>query len=1257
MSALALGELPEGASLGDYRLDALVARGGMGVVYKAHQMSADRAVALKVIAPLYADDAAYRRRFEAEARAAIQIEHPNIVPVYGAGAIDGLLYIAMRFIEGRDLRRVIEAEGPLDAQRAVLLIGQIANGLDAAHGKGLVHRDVKPANVMVQQAGPGREHCYVLDFGLAKYSDSPSLTRTGKVMGTPAYLAPEQLVGGHVDARTDVYALGAVLFHALTGRPPFVGENEASTLLAQVNSPAPRVSEVRPDLPVGLDAVLTRALAKQPTTRFISSSELANAAAEALVPRRAAAIEVRPEQPASLAGARINLGASSATESAMPGRSGKVLAARPSDVTEPTAMPQPPAGNVTMLFTDIEGSTRLARQLGPRWAQAVGMHHAILRETIEGANGYVHSAEGDAVAGFFESPGDALAAAVEAQGALATATWPEDCGGLRVRMGLHTGLVRRVETGYVGVAIHLAARVCAAASGGQVLATEATRACVDEGFLFEDVGEHGLKDFPEPRRLFHLVIDGRRAAEFPSLRTAIERSNLPVEVSSFIGREHELEELGELLGSARLVTLVGSGGAGKTRLALQLARQLLEDKPDGVWFVDLAPLAPASDADVVAAAVASPLRIPEEPQRPIQATLLRGVGAQSLLVLLDNCEHVIEGVSEVAAELLRSCPHVVLLATSREPLTLSGEHIHRVRSLGVPEEGASDPRDVANSEAVCLFMERARQQRPELVLSGSNAEVIAEICRRLDGIPFAIELAAARLRSLSPVQLDARLDERFRVLKSTFRDAAPRQRTLQTLIDWSWDLLTDAEQSVLSRLSAFAGGFDLAAAEAVAGDNNRKVFDIDELVSSLVDKSLLQADQSDGIDRYRLLESVREYCAGMLAKAGEVDAARRAHRDHYLAVTESAAAHFNRPDAKQWLDRLDLDHDNLRAAILTCLDDPDPTPGLRLVSALRRFWNTRGHAREGVEAAVMLLDREAAPARTIDRAKALNTVAFLSPRWLGDYSLGEPRAEESLAIASELDDDETVCDALWNLAWLRCRTGDNVGALALLENALSVAQPDGPRDVVAALLGQRAIVNEELGDNDAARADHEESLRLFRQVGDMERVAAQAGNLANLAITQRDLITARARLEESVAITRDLRNHKMNTISTFNLGLVDYLEDNPRGARSLFRDSLTTASRLGNPENVGDALLGLALASSALGDLYRAATLHGAADACYEQLGVEIEQVEAELRDVDYQRLRSAMGEVEFQRAVATGRQMTTAEAQSLTEPDRVPRS
>jgi non-specific serine/threonine protein kinase len=718
-------------------------------------------------------------------------------------------------------------------------------------------------------------------------------------------------------------------------------------------------------------------------------------------------------------------------------------------------------------------------------------------------------------------------------------------------------------------------------------------------------------------------------------------NNLPAQVSSFVGREVELAEVRGLVGGSRLVTLTGAGGAGKTRLGLQVTAGLLDGSGDGVWFADLAPL---GDPGLVAVTVADVLGVRLEPDRPVLDTVVEAVGGRSLLVLLDNCEHVIDACAKLADALLRGCPNLALLATSREPLGIDGERVYRVPSLGTPADG-DDPDAVWASEAARLLVDRVASQGVPLAGHELTAQVVARICRRLDGIPLALELAAARLRGMPAAELEARLDERFALLTGGSRTGLPRQQTLRAMVDWSWELLTGPERAVLARLSVFAGGFTLPAAEAVAAGPQIPPGEVVGHLGALVDKSLVQFDDTGSRPgRYRLLETVRQYAAGQLDALGQAAAgtARTAHRDYYLAMAEAAAPDLVGPDQAVWLDRLDAELGNLRAAIAVGLTQDDPAPGLRLAASLRVYWPARGHASEGAGVLRELLDAPATQGATLLRARALAAAADLLVITGGGATAGD-YCDEALAIARAGGAENLVADLLCVRAWVLVRQGQPDAALPLIESGLGLARRLGDPLLTGRLLSARSYTLDVRDDHASAAHDAAESLRLFRQAGDQRQVGVMLGNLGNSELWAGDLDSARPHLAESLGIFRALNDRSGILYETFNLGLAEYLGGSPGAAEALFAESLDLAQRMGIKAMMAYALIGLALADRGRADPGWSARLYGAADQALADLGHALEPLEGRLADLDRQRLRAAMGAKAFEAEYAVGRTLDLA--------------
>jgi predicted ATPase/class 3 adenylate cyclase len=594
-----------------------------------------------------------------------------------------------------------------------------------------------------------------------------------------------------------------------------------------------------------------------------------------------------------------------------------------------------PTGTVTFLFTDLEASTRLWEEFPDAMRAALARHDEIIRDAIAARGGHVVKMAGDGAHAAFGTAGDAVHAALDAQLGLQRERWGET-GALRVRMGVHTGTAELREGDYFGAEVNRAARLMAVAHGGQVVCSQATadlaRGMIADGCVLVDLGEQQLRDLQTPERVFQLT-HADLPAEFPALRTLDAfPGNLPVQVTEFIGRDRELVEVAKLLGRARVVTLTGAGGVGKTRLALQAAAEALPHYADGGWFVDLAPI---DDAAFVPTEVATTMGLPEYRQGSPEEALVGALARRHALVILDNCEHLVDAVARLVDLVVHRCPAVTVVATSQEGLGVDGEVTLAVRPL-------------RGEEAERLFVERAAAVRHGFEVTAEVEDTVAELCRRLDGIPLAIELAAARVASMSPAAILERIDERFRLLGQGRRTARRRHQTLRAAVDWSYGLLREPEQLVFERLAVFAGSFPLAAAEAVVADGDVDALDMLDLVSGLVAKSMLQLEERFDQDRYRLLETLRDYGLEHLAGRGDLERLQRRHAAYYLELAEEAAPRFVGSDELPWLNRIDDELSNLRAALTFLRDGGDHAAYQRLACALSRFWWMEGLYREGL---------------------------------------------------------------------------------------------------------------------------------------------------------------------------------------------------------------------------------------------------------------------------------------------------------------------
>ncbi|MGH2557043.1 MAG: ATP-binding protein, partial [Actinomycetota bacterium] len=598
-----------------------------------------------------------------------------------------------------------------------------------------------------------------------------------------------------------------------------------------------------------------------------------------------------------------------------------------------------PTGTVTFLFTDIEGSTRLLHELRDEYGRVQDDHAEIMRKTIAEGDGVEIRTEGDSFFAVFPTPAGALRTAVDAQRSLAGHEWPHGSA-LRVRMGMHTGEGVLGGDDYLGIDVNLAARITAAANGGQVLLSGTTRALVErslpDAVTLRDLGSHRLKDFDHAQRL-HDVVIGHLPADFPPPRTLEVPTNLPAQRTSFVGREREVSRVKELLQGPGLLTLTGPGGSGKTRLAVEAAGALLDEYPDGVFFVELGPI---TDPRLVPSTVADAIGVRAEGARAVLDTLREHLREREMLLVLDNFEHLLDG-APVVADLLTACSRLRILATSREPLHLSGEQELAVPPLTLPEDLTS-PVDLTRSEAVALFAQRAAAVDPGFAVTEENALTVAELCRRLDGLPLAIELAASRVKLLSPQAMLERLGRRLELLTGGPVDLPARQRTLREAIGWSYELLDETERALFRRLAVFAGGWSIEAAEAVANPDGELGHDVLQITGSLVDKSLVQRMPIPGTLRFGMLETIRAFGVEQLDASGEAEAIRDRQASFFLERAEAAEPQLRGVERKRWLDELELEHDNLRTALRRTIDAGPAEIGFRLVGALWRFWHLHG---------------------------------------------------------------------------------------------------------------------------------------------------------------------------------------------------------------------------------------------------------------------------------------------------------------------------
>jgi predicted ATPase/class 3 adenylate cyclase len=851
-------------------------------------------------------------------------------------------------------------------------------------------------------------------------------------------------------------------------------------------------------------------------------------------------------------------------------------------------MVEQPVGTVTMVFTDIQGSTRMLERLGgERYRELLAQHHVLVRDLVGRFGGYEVDTEGDAFFVAFGRAHDAVAAAAEIQRALGRTEWPEGLP-LRVRMGIHTGEPLVTPPRYVGLDVHRAARIAAAAHGGQVVVSPVTAGLLGdggvEGVRLLDLGLHRLKDLSEPQRLFQLAGDGLEE-RFPPLRTLERRqTNLPVQTTSFVGRERELAEVVALLAEpdSRLVTLTGTGGTGKTRLALHAAGSQIDEFADGVFVVFLAAV---REPDDVVSAVAQALGLLEQAGETLAETLGSFLGERELLLVLDNFEQVVEA-APLLARWMAAATGLRLLVTSRVALRLSNEIIYDVHPLKLPANRAGEPVRLAESEAALLFVARARAARPDFAITDENAAAVADICARLDGLPLALELAAARARVLSPQALLARLDRRLGLLTGGARDLDARQQTMAAAIAWSYDLLDLDEQQLFARLGVFVGGFRVDAAEAVVAAHGEAPLDPFDGLSSLVEKSLLvERDDGDAEPRFLMLETLREYALERLDGSGEAAAIADAHARHFLALAEEAASHWEGKERERWVSRLAADHANLDAA-LAALHKTDPEAEMGLAAALADYWDGRCLWAEGRERLVASLSHGD---RSPTRARAL-----LADGWLaneqGLYDQAADRAKEAAALAAELGDQVTRAQVRHLQAWVAYYRDDAAEAEAAAEEALDLlpqATHIGSTLRIQRLLSALAA---EHGNLEEARVRYEAILATTREHADQLSIAQALDNLGNTERMLGNFERAHELLAEAVELGRTISDRNVLAHALGNLAHVERMRGDTATARRVADESVEIRRSLGAKHGLAMALHARAQAAFTDGDMDRART-------------------------------------------------------------------
>lgn len=910
-----------------------------------------------------------------------------------------------------------------------------------------------------------------------------------------------------------------------------------------------------------------------------------------------------------------------------------------------------PSGTVSFLFTDIEGSTKLAQQFPEAMPALLARHHEIMHQAIQAHHGYVFQLVGDSFAVSFHSAIDALNAALEAQRGLQTETWTP--APIRVRMGIHTGAAELLEGGEKEIkytayaAIALSQRIMSVGHGGQILLSQTAQDLVRDRLPAQaelrDMGECRLKDVAELQRLYQIVVPDL-LSEFAPLNTLETfTNNLPTQLTSFIGRQDEINKVTELLAEHRMVTPTGSGGCGKTRLAIEVANHVQTTFTDGIWFVELAPIA---DPALVPQTVITTLNLRQDSVRSGLQVLTDYLRPRNTLLILDNCEHLIESCAQLCEALLRGCPKLKIVATSREALGIGGETPYRVPSLKSADPEHLPPLEKLGAmDSVRLFLDRAANAKSDFRLTQENARFVAQICYRLDGIPLAIELAAARVKVLSPEQIAARLDDRFRLLTGGSRTALPRQQTLRAMIDWSYSLLPGAEKVLFRRLAVFVGGWTLEAAEQVCADE-RDSIEILDLLTRLVDKSLVITEEVAGETRYSRLETIRQYSTEKFLETDEIETIRNRHLAFYAKFAQEGERQLQGRDELLWGHRLAAELDNLRAAMEWGLTQ-DPDAALAIASRLDLFWVPKGYLAESHRWLRRGLDKTTAitPEQQTLRAHALRALAYAEVG-SGNNARANRIAQEAIALLRAGTDKSELAYTLLISSFPLSLLAQHAEAKATLEQSLALARAEKNAYVAASALGYLArLTVESSGDIQQAQHYADESLRVSEEAG-IRSIAGKAYEMkGRIAVQRGEYDRARAFFEQSIRIFQELGTTFEVLIEKSNLAHLERQIGNGQGAFELYRETIVAFRDAGQLGAVAHQLECFGFLALAQNEYERALELFAAASALREKSDTSMTPDEQVYFDAQLKTVSDKLDEAIFKKAWETGRGMNMERA------------
>ncbi|MEO8210786.1 MAG: adenylate/guanylate cyclase domain-containing protein [bacterium] len=851
-----------------------------------------------------------------------------------------------------------------------------------------------------------------------------------------------------------------------------------------------------------------------------------------------------------------------------------------------------PSGTVTFLFTDIEGSTKLSQDFPETIQSALERHHAIMKTAIESNNGFVFEIIGDSFCSAFENAKDAVRAAVDAQLNLNKENWKD--AEIKIRIGVHSGNAEWNGKRYMGyITLARATRVMSSGHGHQIIISNSTYELIKNEFYsvkekdisFRDLGERRMKDVIQPIRLFQILCPGL-IEDFPPLKTLDARpNNLSVQLTGFIGREKEIADIKKILSGVRLLTFLGPGGTGKTRLALQVGADIIDDFANGVWIVELASL---NDPFLLPQTIAESLGLKENPGVPIEKTLIDYLIDKEILIILDNCEHLIDASSQLAERLLQNSPGLKIIATSREALRCKGEFTHMVSSLAHP-----DPKELITAErlsqyeAARLFIERAMAVNPKFRVTNENAPALAGICSQLDGIPLAIELAAARINVLSLDKIYLRLDGRFKLLTGGKRTALPRQQTLKAMIDWSYDLLTEKEKSLFRRLSVFSGGWSLEAVEEICSDNNMDSYETMDTNSNLLDKSLISSSEINGATRFFMLETIKQYSKEISDSNKETN---QKHLYYFKKLSDHEQMILNGMPQIEWIKLIETEQDNMRAAIRWGSEN-EPEEAFPMVYNISEYWSIKGNFIEGLQICVNILNTNL-PVDVILRAGILYTAALMLVN-LGNISEAEKYVNESLSVFRNFNNKKGIArclNMLGVISSLNIETQNE--SLEFYNEAISIFRELDIKSETAITLYNMSCLVTRKGNDDLAMDYKKEALNIFKELNNTHQVIMMTTNLGIFEFKRNNFETARTYTEESLSNSKQMGDKYLISINLINLGCIYSGLQQHEKAFGLIEESLVILRECGYKSSIVAALMYMGEVTSCLGEEDKAINFH-----------------------------------------------------------------